>query len=190
MYRRADVVSLPAHERDDAAGGEIAMTGSAALAGRRTPSSRSGGVRFGRVAGAGVTGLALLAAGLVAAAPPAGAVTANPAPSAGARRSATRLPFTISGSAGLSVDVATGNTLFVDRLLTLPGATGDVPVTVAFNQDLLFSSVPSAMTGTTGSGWSISGFDQRLVANSDGSVTYYGPADLTGVFTKTSTGPT
>lgn len=43
--------------------------------------------------------------------------------------------------------------------------------------------MPSAVTGGSGSGWGISGFDQRLVANADGSVTYDGPAGLTGVCT-------
>jgi hypothetical protein len=33
----------------------------------------------------------------------------NPAPAAGARQNATRLGFTVSGTASLSVDVATGN---------------------------------------------------------------------------------
>ena len=144
-------------------------------------------VRF-RLFDAGIAGLALVSAGLVAAAPPAAAATANPAPTAGARHNATRLPFTVSGTANLGVDVGTGNALFSDQLLTLPGVTGDVPVVLSFNQALLFSQVPSAVTGTTGSGWSLTGFDQRLVANSDGSVTFYGPAGLTGAFTKTSTG--
>ena len=118
-----------------------------------------------RLFGAGIAGLALVSAGLVAAAPPASAATANPAPAAGARHNATRLPFTVSGTSNLSVDVGTGNALFSDQLLTLPGVTADIPVALSFNQSLLFSQVPSAVTGTTGSGWSITGFDQRLVAN-------------------------
>lgn len=79
------------------------------------------------------------------------------------------------------MDVATGNGLFTDQLLTLPGVRGDVPVTLSYNSTVWGSSVPSAVAGT-GSGWSISGFDQRMVTNSDNSVSYYGPGGLTGVF--------
>jgi RHS repeat-associated protein len=118
---------------------------------------------------------------LVATASPAGAVT-NPAPSAGARQGATRLNFTISGTASLSVDVGTGNALFTDQLVSLPGVTESVPVTLSYNSSVWNSSVPSAVTASNGSGWAITGFDQRLVANADSSVTYYGPNGLTGVF--------
>lgn len=62
----------------------------------------------------------LASAGLVAYAVPASAAP-NPTPVAGARRSATRLPFHVSGTASFSVDVATGNVLFIDQLITLPG---------------------------------------------------------------------
>ncbi len=122
-----------------------------------------------------------LAVGFSAA--PAWAVTANPTPNAGARNGATRLPFSISGTASLSVDVGTGNALFTDQLLTLPGRRADVPITLTYNSSAFGSSEPSAVTNSTGSGWLISGFDQRLVANADGSVTYYGPQGLSGVFT-------
>ncbi len=134
------------------------------------------------VGAAAVTAAAMASVGLVAVAPSAAAATVNPAPAAGARRSATRLPFGVSGTASLSVDVGTGNALFTDQLLTLPGVTGDVGVALSYNSSAFGSSVPSAVTGGSGSGWGISGFDQRLVANADGSVTYYGPAELTGVF--------
>lgn len=85
---------------------------------RARPVRRRSGVQ---VIGATAAAAALIGAGLTAVAPPAGAVTANPAPAAGARRSATRLPFGVSGTANLSVDVGTGNALFTDQLLTLPG---------------------------------------------------------------------
>lgn len=120
-------------------------------------------------------------------APPASAV-ANPAPAAGERRSATRLNFTVSGTAKLSVDVGTGNALFTDRLITLPGVTADVPINLYYNSSVVGHGVPSSVTGTSNSGWSITGFDQRLISNSDGTITYYGPGGLTGVFTSNGAG--
>jgi len=115
-------------------------------------------------------------------APAAGAVTPNAAPAAGARKSATRLGFTVSGTAGLSVDVATGNAEFTDQLVTLPGVNSDVSVALAWNSSVVGTSLPSAVTGGTGSGWVITGFDQRLIVNADNSITYYGPGGLSGVF--------
>jgi RHS repeat-associated protein len=137
-----------------------------------------------------LTVAAVVAAGLTAAvvtAAPASAAP-NPAPAAGERRSATRLDFAVSGTAKLSVDVGSGNALLTDQLITLPGVTADVPISLSFNSSVVGSSVPSAVTGSAGSGWSITGFDQRLIANSDGSITYYGPAGLTGVFTSNGAG--
>ena len=121
-------------------------------------------------------------------APAASATTANPTPSAGARRNATRLPFSISGSASLSVDVGTGNGMFVDNLLTLPGVRSDVQIGLSYNSSAFGTSTPSAVTGGTGSGWLITGFDQRMVTNADSSVTYYGPGGLTGVFVANGSG--
>ncbi len=121
-------------------------------------------------------------------APPAVAVTSNPSPAAGARKSATRLPFAVSGTASLSVDVASGNALFTDQLLTLPGVRNDVAVSLSYNSSVFGSSVPSAVTNSSGSGWVISGFDQRMVSNADNSVTYYGPGGLSGVFTSNGAG--
>ncbi len=128
---------------------------------------------------------AMVAGGLLVPglAPAAGAATPNAAPSAGARKNATRLGFTVSGTAGLSVDVATGNAEFTDQLMTLPGVTSDIPVALAWNSSVVGTSLPSAVTGGTGSGWVITGFDQRLIVNADSSITYYGPGGLTGVFT-------
>lgn len=137
-----------------------------------------------------VSVLAVTAGTLVAvtvAAAPASAV-ANPAPAAGERRSATRLNFSVSGTASLSVDVGSGNALFTDRLISLPGVTGDVPISLYYNSSVEDSTLPSAVTAHAGSGWSITGFDQRLIANSDGSVTYLGPGGLTGVFTPNGAG--
>lgn len=73
--------------------------------------------------------------GLVAA-QPVYALTSNPTPAAGQRRGATRLDFSISGTASLSVDVGTGNALFTDQLLTLPGITADVPIALAYNSSV------------------------------------------------------
>ena len=113
---------------------------------------------------------------------PASATTANPTPLAGQRKNATTAPFTVSGTTNLSVDVGTGNGLVTDQLLTLPGVTGDVPIVLWYNSSVWGGSVPSAVTGGTGSGWGITGFDQRIVANADGSATYYGQDGLSGVF--------
>ena len=114
---------------------------------------------------------------------PAAASTPNPTPGAGARKNATRLSFAISGTAALSVDVGSGNALFTDNLVALPGVVSDYPVTLSYNSSVFGSGIRSAVTGDTGSGWAITGFDQRLVKNPDGSVTYDGPGGLTGVFT-------
>ena len=154
----------------------------------RAPKSRRRSFRRRSTA---VTAVVVTAAGLlagVAFAAPAVAATSNPAPAAGARRNATRLPFSVSGTAGLSVDVGSGNALFTDRLFTLPGVTGDVGISLYYNSSVENSTLPSAVTAHAGSGWSITGFDQRLVANSDGSLTYYGAGGLTGVFTPTGAG--
>lgn len=128
------------------------------------------------------TAVTVVGAMVPALTPLADAATSNPAPSAGARPSATRLGFTVSGTTGLSVDVATGNAELTDQLVTLPGVNADVPVALAWNSSVVGTTIPSAV-GSAGSGWAITGFDQRLITNMyDGSVTYYGPGGLTGVF--------
>lgn len=140
---------------------------------------------------AALVGATLALGGLAAVtAAPASATTPTPTPAAGARKNATRLPFSVSGAANLSVDVASGNALFTDRLLTLPGATGAAAVSLSYNSTVFGSTVPSAVTGDIGSGWSITGFDTRLVANGDGSASFYGPGGLTGVFAPGQVGGT
>jgi RHS repeat-associated protein len=145
----------------------------------------------GRARLSSVLGVVALTAGTLAAvtvvASPASAVS-NPAPAAGERRSATRLDFGISGTAKLSVDVGTGNALLTDHLITLPGVTGDVPINLYYNSTAVGHGVPSSVTGTSNSGWSITGFDQQLIANADGTITYFGPGGLTGVFTPDGAG--
>ncbi len=64
---------------------------------------RGSGVRVGVAGAAAVTAAAVVSVGLVAVASPAAAATVSPAPAAGARRSGTRLPFAVSGTAKLSV---------------------------------------------------------------------------------------
>ena len=132
---------------------------------------------------------AMLTGGLFAPvlAPMAGATTPNAAPTAGARKNATSLGFTVSGTATVAVDVATGNTEFTDQLMTLPGVSSDVPVALAWNSSVVGTSLPSAVTGAAGTGWVITGFDQRLIVNADNSITYYGPGGLTGVFAQSGT---
>jgi hypothetical protein len=141
---------------------------------------RSIGARFQTLVAAAAVSVTVLG-GLVAFAVPASAAS-NPTPAAGARRSATRLPFSVSGTTSFSVDVATGNVLFTDQLITLPGAVSSVPIQLWFNSTVLGTSTPSAVTGSTGTGWGITGFNQRLVVNSDTSVTYYRVDGLSGVF--------
>ena len=135
-----------------------------------------------------VAGVVLLGFAAAVQATPASASTPNPTPRAGARKNATQLTFPISGTAQLSVDVGSGNALFTDNLVTLPGVVGDYPVSLSYNSSVFGSGASSAVTGDTGSGWAITGFDQRLVRNSDGSVTYDGPGGLTGVFTPAGSG--
>jgi len=150
-------------------------------------SSTNPGSRRAAAAGAvfGLTASALVAVAVTA---PAAEAATNPTPAAGARRSAARLSFAVSGTGSLTVDVGSGNAMFTDQLLTLPGVRDDVPITLSYNSSVWSTSTPSAVTGDTGSGWAITGFDQRLVSNSDSSVTYYGPGGLTGVFAKTTSG--
>lgn len=143
--------------------------------------------RAARKYAVGLTVAATAAGLLIATAEPAAAAT-NPSPNTGQRHGATRLSFGVSGSAGLSVDVATGNVQFIDQLITLPGVTASAPVTLWFNSAAKGSGAKSSVTNSTGSGWGISGFDQRLVVNSDNSVTYYGQGGLTGVFAVNGTG--
>ena len=153
------------------------------IQGRTVSLSRNRGIHFAAALTAALTLTGLTTAVTSAPASAAAAATANPTPSAGSRKNATQLPFTISGTASLSVDVATGNALLTDQLLTLPGIGQDVPITLSYNSTDWNTPTPSAVTGGTGSGWGITGFDQRLVTNADGSVTYYGPGGLSGVFT-------
>jgi RHS repeat-associated protein len=128
----------------------------------------------------------IVCAALVAVETPASAAT-NPAPDAGVRAGATALEFGVSGTSKLSVDVGTGNALYADQLISLPGVTEDVPIMLSYNSSMFGTSTPSAVTGDTGSGWSITGFDNRLVQNSDNSVTFYGQSGLTGVFAANGT---
>lgn len=125
--------------------------------------------------------VAIASAALIAVEVPASAAT-NPTPDAGSRAGATSLDFGVSGTSGLSVDVGSGNTMFTDQLLSLPGVTSDVSIALTYNSSVFGTSTPSAVTGDNGSGWSITGFDNRLVQNSDSSVTFYGPSGLSGVF--------
>jgi len=151
--------------------------------------STASAARGRRWTGLAATVAAVVAAasvGALATAAPAAAATGNPSPFAGSRHNATRLPFSVSGTASVSVDPATRNVEFSDQLLTLPGVTADVPVVLVYNSQV-GSGVPSAVTGTNGSGWSITGFDQRITANADGSATYQGPGGLTGVFAPAQT---
>src|SRR4051794_1653051 len=62
---------------------------------------------------------------------PASAAPSDPSWYGGLRNGATLLPFSISGTSLLSVDVGTGNALFIDQLLTLPGRRADVPITLS-----------------------------------------------------------
>lgn len=82
---------------------------------------------------------------VVAQAGPVWAATTNPTPSAGTHKSATTLPFAVSGTSQLSVDVGTGNALFTDRLVTLPGVTADVPLSLWYD---------SSVWSTTTAPWS------------------------------------
>ncbi|TWP39063.1 RHS repeat-associated core domain-containing protein [Leekyejoonella antrihumi] len=144
--------------------------------------------RHGRLACLAVATVAAMVAAVGIGSPPAAAATSNPAPVAGARKHATRLSFPISGTTGLSVDVGSKNMLITDQLLTLPGIRSNPAITLWYNSSTQGSSVPSAVTGGTGSGWGITGFDERVVTNPDGSVTFYGPGGLAGVFTSNGAG--
>ncbi len=114
--------------------------------------SRCGYRRLRRVVSCIAVAVCVVGLAVTVQAPPAGAATANPTPAAGSRRNATTLSFAISGTGQLSVDVGSGNALFTDRLITLPGVTSDVPIMLWYNSSVWGSSVASAVTGGTGSG--------------------------------------
>jgi RHS repeat-associated protein len=126
---------------------------------------------------------------VVVTAPSAFATTANPTPDAGARRSATRINFPVSGTTGLSVDVGSGNALITDTLLTLPAIGQDFPIALSYNSSVWGNNaVPSSVDNAGGSGWGITGFDLRLISNVDGSKTFYGAGGLSGVFNPNGSG--
>src|SRR5712691_9726297 len=123
---------------------------------------------------------ALMVAGVSAIAmAPAAAATSLPV-GTGPVPGGTFLTFNLTDRLQAQVNVGSGNVLVRSTDLVLPGMEGDVTLGAAYNSRMIGSSIE---TGALGHGWrSRSGIDVRLIANSDGTVTFTGPDGVVGVF--------
>jgi YD repeat-containing protein len=100
----------------------------------------------------------------------------------GPRPSATRIPFSISDKAIMSVDVATGNLLVTTSDLTLPGIQGDLQLGLDYNS-LRLAAGAALPSGSAGAGWAMRvGQDTKLILNSDNSVLFLAPEGREGLF--------
>lgn len=115
------------------------------------------------------------------------AVTAAPAAAAslpvgtGPVPGGSFLRFNLTDRLQAVVNVGSGNLLVRSTDLVLPGIEGNVVLGADYNSLNIGSSIE---TGAFGHGWrSRSGIDVRLIANSDGTVTFTGPDGVVGTFT-------
>jgi RHS repeat-associated protein len=101
----------------------------------------------------------------------------------------TFLTFNLTDRLQAQVNVGSGNLLVRSTDLVLPGIEGNVTLGAAYNSRMIGSSIE---TGAFGHGWrSRSGIDIRLIANSDGTVTFTAADGVVGVFKPiTGTSPT
>src|SRR6266536_2753895 len=91
------------------------------------------------------------------------------------------LTFSLTDRLQALVNVGSGNLLVRSTDLVLPGIEGSVALGADYNSLLIGSSKE---TGAFGHGWrSRSGIDVRLIANSDGTVTFTGADGVVGTFT-------
>src|SRR6266496_120481 len=96
-------------------------------------------------------------------------------------RGGTFLTFSLTDRLQALVNVGSGNLLVRSTDLVLPGIEGSVALGADYNSLLIGSSKE---TGAFGHGWrSRSGIDVRLIANSDGTVTFTGADGVVGTFT-------
>src|SRR5215472_15172154 len=128
-----------------------------------------------------LTACALVAAGFSAIAlAPAAAATSLPV-GTGPVPGGTFLTFNLTDRLQALVNVGSGNLLVRSTDLVLPGIEGNVVLGADYNSLNIGSSIE---TGAFGHGWrSRSGIDVRLIANSDGTVSFTGPDGVVGTFT-------
>src|SRR5712691_7300511 len=127
-----------------------------------------------------VTVCALATAGISAIAiAPAAAASSLPV-GTGPVPGGTFLTFNLTDRLQAQINVGSGNLLVRSTDLVLPGIEGNVALGADYNSRMIGSSIE---TGAFGHGWrSRSGIDVRLIANSDGTVTFTGPDGVVGVF--------
>jgi Domain of unknown function (DUF6531) len=127
-----------------------------------------------------IAAAALLVAGLAAiAVAPAASASSLPV-GTGPVPGATFLTFSLTDRLQAQVNVGSGNLLVRSTDLVLPGIEGNVTLGAAYNSRMIGSSTE---TGALGHGWrSRSGIDVRLIANSDGTVTFTAADGVVGVF--------
>lgn len=134
-------------------------------------------IAFFTVCALGVAGLAGIAA------LPAEAATAPPV-GTGPVPGGTFLTFSLTDRLQAEINVGSGNLLVRSSDLVLPAIEGNVSVGAAYNSLLIGTTIE---TGSLGHGWrSRAGVDVKLIANSNGSVTFAGPDGVTGTFTPVS----
>lgn len=106
-----------------------------------------------------------------------GATSIGSLADAGARPGATRLSFTAGDRVQAQVDVGSGDLYVTYAGLALQGVGSQVQVGAFYN------SAATSLTSRLGKGWGIDDTpDVRVAAQSDNSVTFYGPGGLTGNF--------
>ncbi|HEU5045282.1 MAG TPA: RHS repeat-associated core domain-containing protein [Nocardioidaceae bacterium] len=116
---------------------------------------------------------------------------ASPAVGAGDINGATFLSRSLSDVVGVKVNVGTGNLLVETHELALPGVSGDLQMSNAFNSAYLAPGARQT-TGSTGKGWRLpnAGPDFQLVKNPTGSVSLFGPSGQVDLFRPTAPGST
>jgi YD repeat-containing protein len=136
-----------------------------------------------------IAAAALLVAGLAAIeVAPAASASSLPV-GTGPVHGGTFLTFSLTDRLQAQVNVGSGNLLVRSTDLVLPGIEGNVTLGADYNSRMIGSSTE---TGGFGHGWrSRSGIDVRLIANSDGTVTFTAADGVVGVFKPiTGTSPT
>src|SRR5215467_8235463 len=128
-----------------------------------------------------IAAAALLAAGLAAIEVAPAASAASLPVGTGPVPGGTFLTFNLTDRLQAQINVGSGNLLVRSADLVLPGIEGSVVLGADYNSLNIGSSIE---TGAFGHGWrSRSGIDVRLIANSDGTVTFTGPDGVVGTFT-------
>jgi len=126
------------------------------------------------------TTCALVATGVAAVAvAPSAAATSLPT-GVGPVPGGTLLTYNLTDRLQALINVGSGNLLIRSSDLALPGIQGNIALGADYNSRDIGSSIE---TGALGHGWHTrSGIDVKLIANSDGSVTFTGPDGVVGTF--------